>query len=134
MTAGRRLAVCALAVAGGAIAGGASAAQDAPPPVFGETVFGETVDVRVVNVEVVVTDGEGRRVPGLGRDDFRLTVDGEEVAIDYFTEVRAGVVAGGAGKHSCWLPTVATVSMNVMRRIERRDGTPLRSVYDVQRA
>ncbi len=93
MTAGRRLAACALAAAGGALAAGAAAAQDAPPP----AVFGETVDVRVVNVEVVVTDGEGRRVPGLGRDDFRLTVDGEEVAIDYFLEVRAGVVAGGAG-------------------------------------
>jgi hypothetical protein len=44
------------------------------------------------------------------------------------------IVAGGAGKHSCWLPTVATVSSNVMRRIERADGTALRSVYEIGRA
>lgn len=52
--------------------------------------FGETIDVKVINVEVVVTDREGRRVTGLGPGDFRLTVDGEEKPIDYFTEVREG--------------------------------------------
>jgi VWFA-related protein len=57
----------------------------APPP-----VFGEEIDVRVVNVEVVVTDREGQRVPGLKPDDFRLRVDGKDVPIEYFTEVREG--------------------------------------------
>lgn len=52
--------------------------------------FGEVIDVRVINVEAVVTDREGRRVTGLGPDDFRLRVDGAERPIDYFTEVREG--------------------------------------------
>ena len=54
-------------------------------------VFTETVDVLVVNIETVVTDKKGDRVTGLRREDFRLVVDGEEVPIDYFTEVRDGL-------------------------------------------
>ena len=53
-------------------------------------IFGETLDVLVVNIETVVTDKQGNRVPGLTREDFRLIVDGSEVPIDYFTEVRDG--------------------------------------------
>jgi VWFA-related protein len=52
--------------------------------------FGEVIDVRVVNLEVVVTDREGIRVPGLSRSDFRLLVDGNEIPIEFFTEVREG--------------------------------------------
>jgi len=52
--------------------------------------FGETLDVVVVEVQAVVTDRDGRRVGGLGRDDFRLLVDGQEAPIDYFSEVRDG--------------------------------------------
>ena len=59
------------------------AAQDAPE------VFGDIIDVRVVNLEVVVTE-KGERVTGLGPDDFVLTVDGQEVPIEYFTEVLGG--------------------------------------------
>lgn len=66
----------------------------APPASSQEDVapqaFGETLDVVVVEVEAVVTDADGRRVTGLGRDDFRVLVDGEEVAIDHFAEVRDG--------------------------------------------
>ena len=51
--------------------------------------FAEAVEVRVVNLEVVVTAG-GERVTGLGPGDFKLEVDGREVPIDYFTEVREG--------------------------------------------
>ena len=42
------------------------------------------------------------------------------------------IVAGGAGKHSCWMPTFGRSGMTdtVTRRIERADGTPVRSVYD----
>lgn len=50
--------------------------------------FGEVIDVRVVNVEVVVTDRDGKRVSGLKPGDFRLKVDGKDVPIDFFTEVR----------------------------------------------
>lgn len=54
--------------------------------------FGEIVDVRVVNLEVVVTH-KGQRVEDLDRDSFRLLVDGTEVPIEYFTEVRDGRAA-----------------------------------------
>jgi len=57
-------------------------------------VFGERIEVRVLNLEVVVTDPSGERVTGLDRKEFRLWIDGEERSIDYFTEVRGGVVVG----------------------------------------
>ena len=64
-------------------------------------IFSEVIDVRVVNFEVVVTDRDGNRVPGLTADDFRLVVDGNEVPIEYFSEVRGGQAlatpAAGAG-------------------------------------
>jgi VWFA-related protein len=61
-----------------------SRAADVPPS------FGESIDVRVVNLEAVVTDGSGKRVDGLKPEDFRLRVDGKEVPIEYFSEVREG--------------------------------------------
>jgi VWFA-related protein len=61
------------------------AAPEPPPP-----LFGEEIDVRVVNVEAVVTDRRGVRVTGLGPGDFRLVVDGEEVPVEFFTEVHGG--------------------------------------------
>ena len=53
-------------------------------------VFGEVLEVRVINIEVVVTDRDGVRVPDLEVGDFQLLVDGEEVPIEYFTEILAG--------------------------------------------
>jgi len=70
-----------------------------PSPLPG--VFGEVLDVRVVNLEVVVTDKDGIAILGLGPQDFELTVDGEPVAIDYFSEVRGGLaVEQGQGEVS----------------------------------
>ncbi len=66
-----------------------NAAQDSPSPLPG--VFGEILDVRVVNLEVVVTDRDGVPVRGLRPQDFILEVDGEEVPIDYFSEIRGGL-------------------------------------------
>ncbi len=63
-------------------------AQQAPEPQ--PSLFGEQIDVRVVNVEVVVTDRQGNRVSDLKPSDFRLTVDGKPVPVQYFTEVRGG--------------------------------------------
>jgi VWFA-related protein len=70
----------------------ALAQQQSSGPTSAEptSVFGEQIDVRVVNVEAVVTDKQGNRVTGLGPGDFRLRVDGKEVPIQYFTEVRGG--------------------------------------------
>ncbi|HSU80935.1 MAG TPA: VWA domain-containing protein [Thermoanaerobaculia bacterium] len=66
------------------LAPGIRAADDTPPS------FGESIDVRVVNVEAVVTDRQGNRVSGLKPEDFRLRVDGREVPVEYFSEVREG--------------------------------------------
>ncbi len=46
--------------------------------------FVDRVDVNVVNVEVFVTDRRGRRVTGLGREDFELYEDGRPVEITNF--------------------------------------------------
>lgn len=68
------------------------AEQESPPP-----VFGEELEVRVVNFEVVVTDRKGNRVSGLKPEDFRLRVDGKEVPVEYFTEVKEGRAVTPAG-------------------------------------
>ena len=52
--------------------------------------FGEVIDVRVLNLEVAVTGKDGEHVTGLGPEDFRLFVDDDEVAIEYFSEIRQG--------------------------------------------
>ena len=62
-------------------------AQVVEPRSPSESVFGEVIDVRVVNLEVVVEDRKGERVRGLSRNDFRILVDGEEVDVQYFSEV-----------------------------------------------
>ncbi|MEM7350548.1 MAG: VWA domain-containing protein [Acidobacteriota bacterium] len=68
--------------------------------------FGEIVDVRVINLEVVVTDN-GQRVPDLGLEDFSLLVDGEEVPVEYFTEVREGrAVTGDEAPETFALPAL----------------------------
>jgi VWFA-related protein len=55
--------------------------------------FGEVIDVRVINLEAVVTGKSKKRVPGLTVDDFKLLVDGQEVEIDFFTELKEGASA-----------------------------------------
>ncbi|HEX6862837.1 MAG TPA: hypothetical protein VF414_08480, partial [Thermoanaerobaculia bacterium] len=63
----------------------APAAAWQTPPAETPSIYGEVIDVRVVNVEVVVIDRQGNRVQDLKPGDFRLTVDGKEVPIEYFT-------------------------------------------------
>jgi VWFA-related protein len=59
-----------------------------PPAAAPPITVDETIDVRVVNVEAVVTDRGGRVFHGLTAADFQLLVDGREVPIGYFTEIR----------------------------------------------
>lgn len=54
------------------------------------------------------------------REFSRLTARWEDLDV---------IVAGGPGKHSCWMPTFGGTS-TVMRRVERADGSPLRSVFN----
>ncbi len=83
-------------------------AQEAPPPAL-PGVFGEVVEVRVINLEVVVTDRDGVRVPGLSATDFRLLVDGEEVPIQYFTEIRGGEAVEPEGERAPGIESVPAV-------------------------
>jgi VWFA-related protein len=46
--------------------------------------FGEAVEINVVNVDVYATDKSGRRVNGLGKDDFEIREDGKPVPLSYF--------------------------------------------------
>lgn len=55
---------------------------DGSPP-----LFVDRVDVNVVNVEVFVTDGEGRRITGLEKEDFEILVDGEPAEVSNFFAV-----------------------------------------------
>lgn len=75
------------------------APAEAPPGTAAQEppTFGEVIEVTVVDVEVVVTDEFGDRVGGLRRDDFRLRVNGGEVPIDFFDEVRDGRLMPAAG-------------------------------------
>lgn len=87
MTPGAKALLSTLWLAGAAAA---PALAQQPPEVATTPVFGEVVEVRVINLEVVVTDRDGLPVTGLGAGDFRLLVDGAEVPVRYFTEVRGG--------------------------------------------
>lgn len=78
---------------------GGLAALLAPAAVFGQAqqppappVFRETVEVRVMDLDVSVTDSRGNPVTDLKREDFRVTVDGKPVPIDYFTRVAEGTI------------------------------------------
>jgi VWFA-related protein len=58
----------------------------------------ESVEVSVTNIEVFVTDGSGKRVPGLTRDDFELRQDGVPQKISNFYSVSGGKVLLEDGK------------------------------------
>jgi len=83
-------------------------AQEGTSPLPG--VFSEVLDVRVVNLEIVVTDKDGVPVRGLRPEDFVLRVAGEEIAIEYFSEIRNGVAApqpvGESGAQVAEIPVV----------------------------
>ncbi len=48
-----------------------------------EPSFSESLDVRVAEVEVLVTDRDGKPVPGLTRDDFRVLEDGQPAEVTH---------------------------------------------------
>src|ERR1700687_1870377 len=87
-----------------ACAGGSGLGADEPPA---RVEVGESIDVRVVNVEAVATDPQDHVVHGLAAPDFQLLVDGKEVPIDYFTEVRDGQAAVAAAPAAAATPQPA---------------------------
>ena len=70
------------------------------PAVAQERGFSERVDVSLVTVETIVNDAAGRPVTDLTADDFRVLVDGQEVAIAQFEPPSAAVASGEDGSGS----------------------------------
>jgi VWFA-related protein len=103
------------------LAGSLSLAAQEPAPA-GASVegmeIGESIDVRVVNVEAVVTDRSGQRIKGLKPTDFRLLVDGKEVPVDYFTEIRDGAAVEVHGEAPV-SPVSGTVGRNLLIFIDQ---------------
>jgi len=79
--------VLALVVVAPGGAGAQQAATQAAVPGDAPPLFIDVVDVNVVNVEVFVTDRQGRRITGLGKDDFEILQDGVPVEISNFFAV-----------------------------------------------
>ncbi|HEX2225113.1 MAG TPA: hypothetical protein VHN15_13005, partial [Thermoanaerobaculia bacterium] len=77
---------------------GAPAQQQNLPPDLAtlRESFSDFLDVKAVHVDVVVTDAEGNRVPGLKAEDFRLLIEGEEMPIESFQEIRDREAVGAA--------------------------------------
>ncbi len=59
-----------------------------------DQVFRFKTGVELINVTATVTDGSGRFVSGLQKDDFRLFEDGEEQQITHFNSERVPVSLG----------------------------------------
>lgn len=89
------LLVCLPGVSGVSGMGAAAAQTPTPMPERAEpadATFGDTLNVQAVHVDVVVTDEVRNRVQGLTAADFRLLVEGREVEVETFAEVRDGKV------------------------------------------
>ncbi len=67
---------------------------DQEDPVNAEA-FIETVDVEVVNIDVYVSDGDGKPVEGLSKDDFVIYRDGTPIPATNFYAVAGGAPVPG---------------------------------------
>ncbi len=83
-----------------------------PPPVDDEVV---SINTDLVAVPVFVTDGRGRRVAGLTREDFRVLDNGRPVAASYFA----------AGAESVGLLFLLDASGSTRETITRQRETAL---------
>jgi VWFA-related protein len=81
----RAVLIAALAIAMAGVIGVWAQSQDQP-----QAAFAERIEVRALEIDAVVMNRDGERVQGLEADDFRLLIDGEEVPIEFFAEVREG--------------------------------------------
>lgn len=70
------------------------AAQD----VIAEEEFSEEIEVSLVNLEVVVTDRQGKPIPGLAKEDFEVLEDGKTVEITNFYAEAKETAPRGSGQ------------------------------------
>ncbi len=75
-----------------------------PFPLLSQTTsdadLSERLEVNVVNLDVYVTDGSGRPITGLAREDFVVRDGGKTVALSHFEEVGGLRLAAGAAPTS----------------------------------
>ncbi|HEX2225256.1 MAG TPA: VWA domain-containing protein [Thermoanaerobaculia bacterium] len=114
------------------LAGPSGAQEPAPaPPAAVSRTFSDTLDVQAVQLDVVVTDGQRQRVHGLTAADFRLLVDGEEVPVESFEEVRDGqVVTPGSQLEEGhrYLIFIDEVSINPLYDMQRLRDEALKGI------
>ncbi|HYN22589.1 MAG TPA: VWA domain-containing protein [Thermoanaerobaculia bacterium] len=65
--------------------------------VIAEEEFSEEIEVSLVNLEVVVTDRQGKPLPGLSKEDFEVFEDGKPVEITNFYAETGETAPGGSG-------------------------------------
>lgn len=66
--------------------------------------------------------GDVQGNPGLPQDQRWLTPDPSDIYV---------ICAGGPGSHSCWIPSFG-LQKSVMKRIEYKDGSPVRSAFQLR--
>jgi VWFA-related protein len=72
-------------------------ALDSPGQEAPQATFEDAVEVKIFNFEVIVEDQDGQRVQGLAAKDLRLLIDGEETAIEFFSEIHQGQAEASDG-------------------------------------
>lgn len=95
-------------------------AQDAPPAApqpKSEPTFTDTVEVREAEVEVLVTDRDGRPVPGLTAEDFRILEDGKPVEVTHVAPTAGQPLVLGLFLDDTSLPgTSRSIAISGIRR------------------
>ncbi|HVE72508.1 MAG TPA: VWA domain-containing protein [Thermoanaerobaculia bacterium] len=72
--------------------------------ILAQVPYIETLEVSVHSVDVVVTDAQGKPVPGLTRDDFQIFEDGVEQRITNFSAFHGGPVSSRAESRDPLVP------------------------------
>jgi Ca-activated chloride channel family protein len=92
-----------------------------------QQVFRFRTGVELINVTVTVTDVNGRFVPGLRREDFRLYEDGQEQQITHFNSERVPVSLGlvvdtsGSMEGERWVSARQALNRFLFQLLDRED-------------
>jgi VWFA-related protein len=92
-----------------------------------QQVFRFRTGVELINVTVTVTDANGRFVPGLRKEDFRLYEDGQEQQITHFNSERVPVSLGlvvdtsGSMEGERWVSARQALNRFLFQLLDRED-------------
>ena len=96
--------------------------------------FVEAVDVDVVQITAVVTDGDGRFVRGLKKEDFKVLEDGKPQALTHFAaeniplEIVAAIDVSGSMRDA--MPEVKAAAKEFLMGLQIRDQVTLLGFND----